>query len=168
MEPLRHEVDEFYQRYDNDTLSVFMAKALRGLGVIFLLCFLLWPLGLYRSQDWLPVSVSEFNRDSENEVSLPMVGYWVDGQFYSFCTHYFGGNPPAIFGKLGLSRPTSVLYNPRDPSSHVSTKAPSWMTILLPLFAVITFHYSKQAYRPASPGAEARAHPYDPRKEKNA
>ncbi|RRJ95495.1 hypothetical protein Ga0100231_015520 [Opitutaceae bacterium TAV4] len=166
MKPLRGEVEEYYRRYDNDTFCIFLAKALRGLGVIFIICFLMWPLGLYQSRNWPSTSTSEIRRDNGDSMYFDMFGYWVDGQAYFFRSHYFGGNPPAIFGKLGLSRPDSVYYDPAEPSTHVATKMPSWMTILLPFLAIVSFQYARKVYSAASPGAEERAHPYDPKKDR--
>lgn len=166
MRTLRGELDDYYRRYDNDSFCLFLSNALRGVGVVLCICFLLWPWGLYRSRDWHSAIVTEMPRDYGNGVFVMMTGYRVADGSYSFQDHYFGGNPPAAFGKLGLNRPDPVYYDPNNPGHHVATKAPSWMTILLPILACLSFYYAQKLRRATSPGAEARAHPYDPRKER--
>src|SRR5690606_32748492 len=120
----------------------------------------------YQSRNWPTASTSEIQRDNGDGTYFEIFGYQVDGQVYHFRSHYFGGNPPAIFGKIVLSKPDFIYYDPEEPDSHVARKAPSWMTILLPFLSIASFLYAGKVHSSASPGAEARAHPYDPQKER--
>lgn len=166
MTPLKGEIEDYYRKYDNDTLCVFFARALRGSGILFIICFIMWPLGVYQSRNWPTVRPSVIQQDNGDGTYFETFGYWVDGQAYSFRSHYFGGNPPAIFGKTGLSKPDSIYYDPEEPSTHVARKTPSWMTILLPFLSIASFLYARKVHSAASPGAEARVHPYDPQKDR--
>ncbi len=132
--PGRHEIETFCRRYDNDRLYLAYAWGLRGLAVVCLLLFLLWPLGWARSRHWEAARTGHQIR-VEEDIRFEFFGYRVGDEAYALRDHYFGGNPPAIFGRPDAARAPVVFYDPADPAAHVVHRHPSWMTLLLPVLA---------------------------------
>jgi hypothetical protein len=141
--PGRHEVEEYYRRYDNDQMYLGYAWGLRGVGVVCLLLFLLWPLGWIRSRDW-PKAPAADRVLVEDGMRFEFYGYEVGGEFHPLRDHYFGGNPPAVFGLPAAARAAEVFYDPAEPAEHVVSRSPSWMTLLLPVLAWFAFRGARR------------------------
>lgn len=157
--PTLGEKDSFYRQYDNDSLYIYLRKALFALSVLFLLCFILWPLGLYKSRDWPSAPLARESIQHEYGVEK-LVGYRVHDVFHEVRRWYFGGNPPRLVGgPYKLKKNSAVYYNPADPSDHVVHRSPSWLTLLLPLLALGSVLYARRLKRSISENGPKNAHP---------
>lgn len=159
--PLQGELEHYYRSYDNDSLYVYLRRGLRGIAILLVLCFLLWPLGVYRSRAWPTANIERFTQSSSDGYTLNFDGYKVNGATYPFHSYYFGGSPPAIFG---FHQPKGygqrLYYNPKYPFEHVMHRTPSWMTLILPLGALLSLWAAKRLSKFITPGAEKTAHPF--------
>lgn len=159
--PLIGESEDYYRKFDNDSLYLALRSGLRGLAVLFILCFLLWPLGYYRSRNWKMTTLERITVDYTSGWTEMYLGYRVDGEILRFHRRYFGGSPPRILGGvLEGNRSEGVYYDPNDPSEHVRYRSPSWMTILLPFLSALSLWSASRLTRHISPGAEKDYHPY--------